>query len=61
MNKCYEKSKEFEFKSEDWTTPEWERIKKVDENQRKTGVELDELKEVGDTITSLPEDWHFHP
>lgn len=31
MNKCYEKSKEFEFKSEDWTTPEWERIKKVDE------------------------------
>lgn len=47
MTKAFNESKSYEFKMEDWTTPEWEKIKKIDEKHRKQGVNIDLLKEIG--------------
>jgi 2-oxoglutarate dehydrogenase E1 component len=48
---------------EEWTTKEWEALR-VSEKYGKvkdTGVNVSSLKEIGEKITTLPDDWDFHP
>lgn len=30
-------------------------------NMKDTGVAIKDLKEIGEKITTLPDDWEFHP
>lgn len=61
MEKEYAKSKTIKFESEEWLTPEWEKIKIWDKYEAKSsGVPLPRLKELGAKISHLPEDKVFH-
>lgn len=42
---------------------EWESIKKPEKfgNVKDTGVNIKTLKDIGEKITTLPDDWDFHP
>lgn len=42
---------------------EWEGILRSDKwgKLKDTGVDLKVLKDLGEKITTLPSDWHFHP
>lgn len=44
-------------------TKEWEeiRLSKKFGMVKDTGVNLDILRDIGDKITTLPNDWEFHP
>ncbi len=48
---------------EEWKSEEWEEIKKIDKHGRvkDTGINTGFLKDIGEKITVLPEDWDFHP
>jgi 2-oxoglutarate dehydrogenase E1 component len=63
LNKAYEKSKSYEFKVEEWMSDEWESIKNPKEfgKVKDTGISTDILKDIGNKITTLPDDWDFHP
>lgn len=63
LQECYDKSKSHEFNLEEWRTEDWEKIKRVElpHNFKATGIKLNELKDIGEKITSLPDDWKFHP
>jgi len=51
----YNKSKTHKFKAEDWVSNQWEAIQAHDVPEAvKTGVEVNALKDVGNTITVLP-------
>ena len=60
MEEEYERSKTLVYKSEDWVTSEWDKIKIWDVNEaKKSGVELSRLKDIGGKISNLP-DVDFH-
>lgn len=63
IDKAYNQSKSHEFKIEEWTNKEWEEIKKPKQfgATKDTGVNINTLKDIGEKITALPEDWDFHP
>lgn len=63
LEKAYTKSKTHDFTIEEWKTKEWEEIRKPEKygQVKDTGVSLDVLKDIGEKITTLPEDWEFHP
>jgi 2-oxoglutarate dehydrogenase E1 component len=48
---------------EDWKSDEWEEIRKSDKygHIKDTGVSLSVVRELGEKISTLPEDWVFHP
>lgn len=58
LNKAYEASKSHKFDIEDWRSPEWEAIKESDKygKLKETGVPTTILKELGEKISTLPED-----
>lgn len=61
MEAAYQKSKHDAYRSEDWVTPQWEAIKKIDAIEAKSsGVPAARLKELGLKISSLPADKNFH-
>ena len=61
MESAYKESKSYNYKSEDWITDEWEKIKIWDKDQAKiSGVELTRLREVGRKISHLPKEMNFH-
>jgi len=60
LERAYEASKSHSFTIEEWTSEEWEGIKQV-KNKIHTGIKNDKLKELGLKITTLPDDWAFHP
>lgn len=61
LEAAYLESKTLTYKAEDWTTDEWEAIQINDKTEAaSTGVEMTRLKEVGNVISSLPEDKTFH-
>jgi len=59
MEEAYKKSKTTEYKSEDWMTDQWEEMKSS-ENATSSGVDKKRLQDVGNTISTLPEDKNFH-
>jgi 2-oxoglutarate dehydrogenase E1 component len=63
LEKAYEHSKSHQFTLEEWQNEEWEGIKETSKygKMKDTGVNLDELKALGEKITTLPEDWEWHP
>ena len=64
IEKAYERSKTHKFNVEDWKNEEWEEIKKDNPKYgalKDTGVSLSVLNRIGEQITTLPDDWHFHP
>ena len=61
LERAYEASKSHKFAIEEWTSEEWEGIKQVNNKISTTGVKLDRLKDLGLKITTLPDDWSFHP
>lgn len=63
MEKAYEASKTHKFKEEDWMSREWEELKVSEKfgKMKDTGVPIEGLKSIGEKITSLPDDWEFHP
>jgi len=60
LERAYEASKSHNFKIEEWTSEEWEGIKQV-KQELCTGIKADKFKELGLKITTLPDDWAFHP
>jgi 2-oxoglutarate dehydrogenase complex dehydrogenase (E1) component-like enzyme len=63
LEKAYDDSKSHKFTLEEWKNEEWEEIRKVDKHGRvkDTGINTNALKELGERISVLPEDWDFHP
>ena len=61
LNEAYNNSKSHEFNIEEWTSPEWEAVRKIDGKARETGLNVEYLRDLGNTITTLPADWNFHP
>ena len=61
LERAYEASKSHKFAIEEWTSEEWEGIKQVNNKTSSNGVKQDRLKELGLKITTLPDDWTFHP
>ncbi len=58
---AYEASKDHKFKIEEWTSEEWEGIKDVKFDKHTTGIKVDRLRDLGLKLTTLPDDWTFHP
>lgn len=57
----YAKSKTTEYKAEDWVTDEWAEIMKVDQGEAIwSGIEASRIRDIGRSITVLPEDAEFH-
>lgn len=55
MENAYTKSKSLTYDAEDWETEEWGKIKIFDKKEAAiSGMKLDELKEIGNKISSLP-------
>ena len=63
LEEAYKKSKNLEFKSEDWIDAKWEEIKDPERygNLKDTGVDLAVVREIGNKITVLPPEGKFHP
>ena len=63
LERAYEASKSHVFTLEEWKTEEWEGIKKTDKfgKLKDTGVNVENLRDIGEKISTLPEDWDFHP
>ena len=64
INQSFIASKNHEFKIEEWKNEEWEEIKDLTKKGRAlkdTGIKVSLLKELGEKITTLPDDWAFHP
>lgn len=63
IEKAYDVSKSHQFNIEEWKNEEWEGIKQTSKygEMKNTGVSLSVLKDIGEKITTLPEDWEFHP
>lgn len=63
LERAYDASKSHKFTLEEWKSEEWEEIKKIDKHGRvkDTGINTGFLKDIGEKITVLPEDWDFHP
>ena len=63
LEDSYQKSKNYDFALEEWETKEWEEIKVSEKfgKVKDTGVNIKDLKEIGEKITALPKDWDFHP
>lgn len=63
LEEGYIKSKNHKFIIEDWKTKEWEEIRVSEKfgKMKDTGINADIIREIGDKITTLPEDWEFHP
>jgi 2-oxoglutarate dehydrogenase E1 component len=61
MESEYQASKSgIKHKPEEWSSSAWESISKTGKNES-TAVPMRSLKEIGNKITKLPEDWAFHP
>ena len=63
IEKAYVASKNHQFNIEEWKNEEWESIKESSKygKLKDTGVELAALRDVGEKITTLPDDQDFHP
>ena len=59
---CYVKSKDHQFTHEQWSSEQWEKIKdpQLYGKFKDTGVEINELRNIGEKICHLPEDKKFH-
>jgi len=62
LEESYVKSKNLEYKAEEWQTEDWESIKVFDDFDEKkmSSITGDRLLDVGHHITSLPIDSNFH-
>lgn len=62
LEERYAESKNLEYKAEDWVTEEWAAVKIVDdfEARKVSGVPEDRLRDIGEKISTLPEDANFH-
>jgi len=60
---AYAKSKTKTFKVEDWGSEQWDKIKDPNRYGKftDTGVNLDNLRKIGESISILPTDKKFHP
>jgi len=63
LEEAYQKSKNLEFDAEDWVDAKWEEIKDPEKYGllKDTGVDLADLREIGNKITNLPPEGNFHP
>lgn len=63
LETAYKESKETNFQSESWECKAWEEIKDTFKygQAKYTGVDLNDLREIGLKITTLPADEKFHP
>ena len=61
LEDAYKASKTLTYEAEDWQVAEWSNIKQYDQGTaHKTGIEVPELKDVGVSISRLPEEKNFH-
>jgi 2-oxoglutarate dehydrogenase complex dehydrogenase (E1) component-like enzyme len=60
---AYIKSKNFEFKKEEWASEQWEKIKdpQIYGKFKDTGVDIKALRTIGQKICLLPSEKKFHP
>lgn len=57
----YQNSKSTKFKLKEWVSPAWEAVKDLDIDEAKTsGVEINRLRDIGKSISTLPKDKMFH-
>ena len=63
LERAYAASKNHQFNIEEWKNDEWESIKEIDKygKVKDTGVEIKVLKDLGEKISTLPDDQEFHP
>lgn len=61
LDRAYEASKSHKFKVEEWKSEAWEHLKEVSKFGKDTGIPVTKFKELGEKITTLPNDWTFHP
>lgn len=61
LERGYEASKSHKFTIEEWKSEEWEGLKDVSKFGKDTGLNVPNLKQLGEKITVLPDDWNFHP
>lgn len=58
LERAYEASKSHNFNIEEWKNEEWESIKETSKygKMKDTGVAVNALKDLGEKITTLPDD-----
>ena len=63
LERAYQDSKSYTYTTEEWGNEEWDKIKVSRQfgMVKDTGVSLDVLRDIGDKITTLPDDWEIHP
>jgi 2-oxoglutarate dehydrogenase E1 component len=62
MEECYVKSKSLSYELEDWKTEEWADVANTFEvkDAQATGMDVEVLREIGTTVSTLPTDKIFH-
>lgn len=62
FDRTFAESKDYETKQEDWLANRWESFKSPHQQSRirKTGVEMDTLKRVGDVVSKVPAGFNIH-
>ena len=62
LENSYAKSKNLEYKAEDWVTEEWAALKEISDVKEQTisGIPLEKVRDLGNKITILPEQAQFH-
>jgi len=63
LEEAYKNSKTCKYAVENWTNPQWEKIKEPTQYGlvKDTGVDLAELTRIGEKIATLPAGEKFHP
>jgi 2-oxoglutarate dehydrogenase complex dehydrogenase (E1) component-like enzyme len=56
LEESYAKSKNLEYKAEDWVTEEWAALKEIPDIKQQviSGIPLEEVRDLGRKITILP-------
>lgn len=61
LEESYQKSRTLQYQSEDWVSPQWAEIMNVDvKKQIMSGIPVEQVREIGKAISTLPKEDNFH-
>lgn len=61
LEAAYVASRTHHYDAENWVTPEWEKVKQLDQNAAKSsGIDVEKLRDIGLKLSTLPEEHEFH-
>jgi len=62
MEDAFKKAKGLKFMPEEWLSGEWKKLKEEDSKyDEMTGIPVDRVRQLGQQIAKLPEEYSFHP